>query len=153
MRITAKVKRITAVVWGRRAEVSKILLLRIAGSSVWFAEIGWLCFEFWGSFLSFPHTRLYLPQGQGCIHFSYHSTLCSENSIWYIEGTQQICSLNDSSSQTWSDGLLCIWFWPTCHLPFLYVKGKGEKVWKLKSMWWCFLGQAHKTFACCLYSA
>ena len=58
VRITAKVKRITAVVWGRRAEVSKILLLRIAGSSVWFAEIGWLCFEFWGSFLSFPHTHV-----------------------------------------------------------------------------------------------
>lgn len=89
VRITAKVKRITAVVWGRRAEVSKILLLRIAGSSVWFAEIGWLCFEFWGSFLSFPHARLYLPQGQGCIYFSYSSTPCSENGIWYIGGTQQ----------------------------------------------------------------
>lgn len=43
----------------------------------------------WGSFLSFPHIRLYLPQGQGCICFSYHSTPCSENTIWYIGGTQQ----------------------------------------------------------------
>lgn len=43
------------------------------------------------------------------------------------EGLNKICWLNDSSSQTSSDGLLCIWFWPTCHLPFLYVKDKGKK--------------------------
>lgn len=138
---------------GRRAEVSKFYCWELLGLRYDLLKSFWICASSSEDpSCPFP-TDCTFPQGQGCIHFSYHSTLCSENSIWYIEGTQQICSLNDSSSQTWSDSLLHVFDSDLPATFLFFMSGQREKVWKLKSMWWCFLGQHTETFACCLYSA